>query len=261
MHTRFVSRARSGDEVVEPSTRQLGPGQIRDANRSMMLAAVAKAGAQVRHAHTPACHTQTHRHVRAWHAAWQGAHGGRDLSAGLAAWSGLPPATESGCTCSPPTCMTMSHSCSPSHSPNRPPSHLCDAQAVDLGVARDTEGHLEGCLAAAIEQRVDVLITSGADGSDSRPVWIVSLEHCAASIHDLYVTPAYCRMSGVPMRHVRQFTLGLKSLVAGGVSMGDRDLIKPLLERQVSPTGPCALSGRITSVSSHDLRCHAVPHG
>ena len=30
-----------------------------------------------------------------------------------------------------------------------------------MGVARDTEGHLEGCLAAAIEQRVDVLITSG----------------------------------------------------------------------------------------------------
>ncbi|PNG99499.1 Molybdopterin biosynthesis protein CNX1, partial [Tetrabaena socialis] len=54
----------------------------------------------------------------------------------------------------------------------------CGAATVDLGVARDTAGHLEGCLAAAIEQGVDVLITSG------------------------------------------------------GVSMGDRDLIKPLLERQ-----------------------------
>ncbi|KXZ48662.1 hypothetical protein GPECTOR_26g565 [Gonium pectorale] len=86
----------TGDEVVDPATRPLGPGQIRDANRSMLLAAAARAG----------------------------------------------------------------------------------AEAVDLGVARDTAGHLEGCLAAAIAQRVDVLITSG------------------------------------------------------GVSMGDRDLIKPLLERQ-----------------------------
>jgi len=84
----------TGDEVVEPSTRELGPGQIRDANRSMLLAAAVQAGCQV----------------------------------------------------------------------------------TDLGVARDTEGHLAGCLQAAIDKGVDVLITSG------------------------------------------------------GVSMGDRDLIKPLLE-------------------------------
>ncbi|KAG2449667.1 hypothetical protein HYH02_005196 [Chlamydomonas schloesseri] len=86
----------TGDEVVDPATSPLGPGQIRDANRAMLLAAAAKAGAEV----------------------------------------------------------------------------------VDMGVARDTAGHLEGCLAAAIDKGVDVLITSG------------------------------------------------------GVSMGDRDLIKPLLERQ-----------------------------
>ncbi|GFR45630.1 hypothetical protein Agub_g7038 [Astrephomene gubernaculifera] len=86
----------TGDEVVDPATRPLGQGQIRDANRAMLLAAAARAGAQV----------------------------------------------------------------------------------VDLGVARDAVGQLEGCLAAAIEQRADVLITSG------------------------------------------------------GVSMGDRDLVKPLLERQ-----------------------------
>ncbi len=67
--------------MVDPSTRPLGPGQIRDANRSMLLAAAARAGAEV----------------------------------------------------------------------------------LDLGVARDTEGHLEGCLAAAIEQRVDVLVTSGGE--------------------------------------------------------------------------------------------------
>lgn len=66
--------------MVEPSTRPLGPGQIRDANRAMLLAACSSAG----------------------------------------------------------------------------------ATAVDLGVARDTEGHLEGALKAAIEQRCDVLITSGA---------------------------------------------------------------------------------------------------
>ncbi len=33
--------------MVDPSTPQLGPGQIRDANRSMLAAATAKAGAQV----------------------------------------------------------------------------------------------------------------------------------------------------------------------------------------------------------------------
>lgn len=36
-----------GDEVVEPTTKQLGPGQIRDANRSMLLAAAARAGCKV----------------------------------------------------------------------------------------------------------------------------------------------------------------------------------------------------------------------
>ena len=36
----------TGDEVVEPSTERLGPGQIRDANRSMLLAAAASAGAE-----------------------------------------------------------------------------------------------------------------------------------------------------------------------------------------------------------------------
>lgn len=37
----------TGDEVVEPETDQLGPGQIRDANRSMLMAAAANAGAKV----------------------------------------------------------------------------------------------------------------------------------------------------------------------------------------------------------------------
>ena len=37
----------TGDEVVDPSTQKLGPGQIRDANRSMLLAAASQAGAQV----------------------------------------------------------------------------------------------------------------------------------------------------------------------------------------------------------------------
>lgn len=86
----------TGDEVVDPHAQQLGPGQIRDCNRAMLLAAAAAAG----------------------------------------------------------------------------------ARAVDLGIARDVEGHLEGCLDRAIESGVDVLVTSG------------------------------------------------------GVSMGDRDLLKPLLERK-----------------------------
>lgn len=36
----------TGDEVVEPHTTNLGPGQIRDANRSMLLAAVRAAGGE-----------------------------------------------------------------------------------------------------------------------------------------------------------------------------------------------------------------------
>ncbi|WIA42709.1 hypothetical protein OEZ86_008658 [Tetradesmus obliquus] len=88
----------TGDEVVAPETANLGPGQIRDCNRAMLLAAAAGAG----------------------------------------------------------------------------------ADAIDLGIARDVEGHLEGCLDKAIAAGVDVLVTSGA------------------------------------------------------VSMGDRDLLKPLLERKGS---------------------------
>ena len=41
----------TGDEVVDPATQKLGPGQIRDANRSMLLAAASQAGAQVCAAH------------------------------------------------------------------------------------------------------------------------------------------------------------------------------------------------------------------
>ena len=37
----------TGDEVLDPATQKLGPGQIRDANRSMLLAAASQAGAQV----------------------------------------------------------------------------------------------------------------------------------------------------------------------------------------------------------------------
>ena len=70
----------TGDEVVEPSTQQLGPGQIRDANRSMLLAACSSAG----------------------------------------------------------------------------------AEAVDLGIARDTFSDTEACFARAVDLDADVLITSGA---------------------------------------------------------------------------------------------------
>jgi gephyrin len=70
----------TGDEVVEPSTGALGPGQIRDCNRAMLLAAARAAG----------------------------------------------------------------------------------AAAVDLGIARDGEGDLEGAVSRAAAARADVLITSGA---------------------------------------------------------------------------------------------------
>ena len=38
---------------------------------------------------------------------------------------------------------------------------LAAAEVVDLGIARDTEGHVEACLEKAIKQQVDVLITTG----------------------------------------------------------------------------------------------------
>lgn len=75
----------TGDEVVEPSTGRLGPGQIRDANRSMLLAAVTAAG----------------------------------------------------------------------------------AEALDLGIARDNPGAVEGCFDAALTAGVDVLITTGSNAHAS----------------------------------------------------------------------------------------------
>ena len=65
--------------MVEPDTQQLQPGQIRDANRAMLVAASKQAGARV----------------------------------------------------------------------------------IDLGIARDTEGHVQACLEKAISQQVDVLISTG----------------------------------------------------------------------------------------------------
>lgn len=38
----------AGDEVVDPGIQELGPGQIRDANRAMLVAAAAQAGYKVR---------------------------------------------------------------------------------------------------------------------------------------------------------------------------------------------------------------------
>lgn len=71
--------------MVEPTTQHLHPGQIRDANRAMLVAACKVAGAQV----------------------------------------------------------------------------------VDLGIARDTEGHVEACLEKAINQQVDVLVTTGETSQKS----------------------------------------------------------------------------------------------
>ncbi len=34
------------------------------------------------------------------------------------------------------------------------------AEVVDLGIARDTEGHVQACLEKAINQQVDVLVTT-----------------------------------------------------------------------------------------------------
>lgn len=48
MHqTPSVAVLSTGDEVVEPATLHLEPGQIRDANRAMLVAASKQAGARV----------------------------------------------------------------------------------------------------------------------------------------------------------------------------------------------------------------------
>ncbi len=65
--------------MVEPTTQHLQPGQIRDANRAMLVAASTQAGGKV----------------------------------------------------------------------------------VDLGIARDTEGHVEACLERAISQHIDILVSTG----------------------------------------------------------------------------------------------------
>ena len=41
-------------------------------------------------------------------------------------------------------------------------SQQAGAQVVDLGIARDTEGHVEACHEKAISAQVDVLLTTGA---------------------------------------------------------------------------------------------------
>ena len=51
------------------------------------------------------------------------------------------------------------------------------AQVTDLGIARDTEGHVQGCLERAISSGVDILITSGEGGRRRGPsvrVWTSS---------------------------------------------------------------------------------------
>ena len=78
-NTPTVAVLSTGDEVVEPTTVNLEAGQIRDANRAMLVAASQQAGATV----------------------------------------------------------------------------------VDLGIARDTEGHVQACLQNAIAAQVDVLRTTG----------------------------------------------------------------------------------------------------
>lgn len=157
----------TGDEVVEPSTDRLGPGQIRDANRSMLLAAAAGAGAEV----------------------------------------------------------------------------------MDLGIARDTEGDVEACFSRAVSEGADVLITSGSnlptpfsllpsiglkESSDSpvksaiRPCTtkiITYLAENSLAILDLDFTGIQaslpCSCSSTQL-----------FLNAGGVSMGDKDFVKPILERR-----------------------------
>ncbi len=123
---------------MEPSASALGPGQIRDCNRAMLLAAAAAAGARV----------------------------------------------------------------------------------VDLGIARDAEGDLEGVFQRALEGGVDVIITSGAlcvsgwgSGADEGET--------ARSTPTKFHTHNPTRNPQPPPRTTRP----------GGVSMGDRDLIKPLLAR------------------------------
>ena len=104
--TPLVAVLSTGDEVVEPTTQNLQPGQIRDANRAMLVAACKQAGAQV----------------------------------------------------------------------------------VDLGIARDTEGHVDACLEKAISQQADVLVTTGIVRhlcSSQACCALGHVDHQADSMHEL----------------------------------------------------------------------------
>jgi hypothetical protein len=119
------------------------------------------------------------------------------------------------------------------------------ARATDLGIARDTAANVEAALDRAISEGADVLITTGR-----------GIARLAASLHRfgpvLSLAPACARhtagllpscnwwlpigaaavpcFGGAMLSHIKSSVLFY--LCAGGVSMGDKDFIKPLLERR-----------------------------
>lgn len=56
------------------------------------------------------------------------------------------------------------------------------AEVLDLGIARDVEGHLEGCLDKALDAGVDVLVTSGT--SRHSPILPISISFACLLLAD-----------------------------------------------------------------------------
>jgi hypothetical protein len=154
----------AGDEVVDPATAQLGPGQIRDCNRAMLLAAVASAGAE---AVDLGIARDVEGHLEG--AVDKAIAVGADVLVTTGGFSN---------TSSTLVVLLLVHVCvkgggGDDVSELRLPSGRAEQlvycgvrcgecpEAVDHGIARDVEGHLEGAVDKAIAVGADVLVTTG----------------------------------------------------------------------------------------------------
>ena len=125
---------------------------------------------------------------------------------------------------------------------------------TDLGIARYVEGHLElapleGAVDKAIAAGADVLVTSGDKKGGGFPccgrrvgACKNMLKHLDIKGHTFDNTWEFASSHYNSAGHFKILSCGWVCLcVNAGVSMGDRDLLKPLLERKGSVQYQCTL--------------------
>ena len=125
-----------------------------------------------------------------------------------------------------------------------------EAEVTDLGIARYVEGHLElapleGAVDKAIAAGADVLVTSGDKKGGGFPccgrrvgACKNMLKHLDIKGHTFDNTWEFASSHYNSAGHFKILSCGWVCLcVNAGVSMGDRDLLKPLCRAQ----GLCAL--------------------